>query len=123
MRAYQLIVSLQIATGLPTLAIILAFLAEPQWTRSVFGPELLLGFVIVFFVLTLAAVGISFASEQTDNSPLITKQRLRTTFLTNGIFIIVGCINGFMFRGWPSSISIMVSLLGLILLTLSRRYR
>ena len=123
MRAYRLVVSLQIATGLPTLGIVLAFLAEPQWTRAVFGPELLLGFVVVFLVLTFVAIGISFATDKTDSSPFITKQRLRTTFLINGIFIIVGCINGFLFRGWPWSISIMVSLLGLVLLTLSRRYR
>jgi len=123
MKAYRLIVSLQIATGLPALGIILAYLAEPQWTKAVFGPELLLGFVVVFFVLTFVAVGIACASEKIDNSPFITKQRLRTTSLMNGIFIIAGCINGFLFRAWPLSISIVVSLLGLVLLALSRRYR
>ena len=123
MRVYRLIVSLQIATGLPALGIVLAFLAEPQWTRAVFGPELLLGFVVVFLVLTFVAIGISCATEETDSSPFITKQRLRTTFLMNGVFIIGGCINGFLFRDWPWSISIFVSLLGLALLALSRRYR
>lgn len=121
--ACQLVVSLQIATGLPALGIVLAFLAEPQWTRSVFGPELVLGFVVAFFVLTLAAIGISFASENTDNTPFITRQRLRITFMTDGIFIVVACLNGFLFREWPLALSIAVSFLGAFLFRQSLRYR
>lgn len=123
MRAYQLIITLQIATGLPALGIVLAFLAAPQWTRAVFGPELLLVFVVAFFVLTLAAIGISFASEKADSSPLLTKQRLRITFMMNGVFIIAASLNGLLFRGWPSVLTIVASLVGLGLLWQSRRYR
>lgn len=56
MNAYRLIVSLQIATGVPPTAIVIDFLATPQWTASAFDPELLLGLVVIFSALTLAAV-------------------------------------------------------------------
>ena len=123
MRAYQLVVSLQIATGLPAFGIVLAFLAEPDWTRAVFGPELLVGFAVIFFVLTFIAIGIACADEKDDNTPLITKERLRIVLLVNSASLIASSINGFLFRDWPWVISFIVSLLGLLLLTLSRRYR
>ena len=56
MKAYRLIVSLQIATGVPSAAIVIAFLVAPQRTVSAFGPELLLGLVVIFAALTLDAV-------------------------------------------------------------------
>ena len=123
MKAYPLIVSLQIATGLPSAAIVLAFLVAPQWTVSVFGPELLLGLVVAFAALTLAAIGISFSSDESEDSPFLTKQRLKTMFMLNGIFVVVSCINGLLFRGWPLSLVAVVLLAGLVFLWQSRRYR
>lgn len=123
MKAYRLIVSLQIATGVPSAAIVIAFLVAPQWTVSAFGPELLLGLVVVFAALTLAAIGISFSSEESEESPFVTKQRLKTMFMLNGIFVIVSGINGLLFRGWPLSLVAAASLTGLVFLWQSRRYR
>ena len=123
MKAYRLIVSLQMATGVPSAAIVIAFLIAPQWTVSAFGPELLLGLVVVFAALTLLAIGISFSSEESERSPFLTKQRLKTMFMLNGVFVIVSSINGLLFRNWPLSIVSAVSLTGLVFLWQSRRYR
>ena len=123
MKAYRLIVSLQIATGVPSAAIVIAFLVAPQWTVSAFGPELLLGLVVVFAALTLAAIGISSSLEVSERPPSLTKQQLKTTLMLNGIFVIVSSINGLLFRGWPLSLVAAVSLTGLVFLWKSWCYR
>lgn len=123
MNAYRLITSLQLATGIPTAGIVLSFLVAPHWTRSVFGPEFLLLLVLTFAVLTFVAMGIAFSSESDVAPASVSRERLRTVFLTNGGFVIAAGLNGWVLRDWPIALSFIVLGLGVVLLGLSRRYR